>query len=317
MLKVANRIGKIPESTEPNEEIALDFAGPFQNANLKKKYLLVSVDNHSGWPNALFLPNPTTEKVIEFLLEYIAANGLPKRIRTDPGTVFKSKKFKEFCTKNFIEHTVCPVRDHRGNGKVERMIRTINERLRSNKEIIISKEKKGLSKLLFALRSERGSDGKSAFGKHLGRKRNTPKSRLIEKCILEKDPAIEIEPEDFSEEADSTILVRERVRGTKLESVFKRVKGQVVSQSNNTITVIPEASKRETIYSKRDIATGSSGQKGQKERKEGKGSKLPKSSEQANKIEKPKLKRKVIESDDTEAEDFGQSPPRIVHSPET
>ena len=46
---------------------------------------------------------------------------------------------------------------------------------------------------------------------------------MIKKCILEKDPQIGIEPEDFSEEADSTILVRERVRGTKLESAFKKV----------------------------------------------------------------------------------------------
>ena len=68
-----------------------------------------------------------------------------------------------------------------GNSKAERMIRTINERLRTNKEIIISKEKEGLPKILFALRSEKDSDGKSAFEKHIGRKPNTPKSRLTEK----------------------------------------------------------------------------------------------------------------------------------------
>ena len=45
-VKSQNEFGKVPESIEPNEEIALDFAGPFQNANQKKKYLLVSVDNH-------------------------------------------------------------------------------------------------------------------------------------------------------------------------------------------------------------------------------------------------------------------------------
>ena len=44
-LKSQKEIGKIPESTEPNEEIALDFAGPFQNATQKKKYLIVLVDN--------------------------------------------------------------------------------------------------------------------------------------------------------------------------------------------------------------------------------------------------------------------------------
>ena len=60
----------------------------------------MSVDNHSGWPDALFLPNLTTEKVIEFPTEYIAKNGIPKRIRTDPGTAFKSEKLDHFAKKN-------------------------------------------------------------------------------------------------------------------------------------------------------------------------------------------------------------------------
>ena len=71
-IKSQNDIGKIPEEVEPNEEISLDFAGPFQNGISKKKYLLVSVDNHSGRPDAMFLPNPNTDKMIEFLLEYIS-----------------------------------------------------------------------------------------------------------------------------------------------------------------------------------------------------------------------------------------------------
>ena len=112
-LKSQNEFGKLPETHKPNEEIALDFARLFQNANQKKKYLLVLVDNHSGWPNAFISPNPTTEKATEFVLEYRATNGLPKRIRTDPGTVFKSEKFKQFCSENFIDHVKCPVRDHR------------------------------------------------------------------------------------------------------------------------------------------------------------------------------------------------------------
>ena len=45
-VKSQNEFRKLPETHKPNEEIALDFAGPFQNANQKKKYLLVSVDNH-------------------------------------------------------------------------------------------------------------------------------------------------------------------------------------------------------------------------------------------------------------------------------
>ena len=75
----------------------------------------------------------------------------------------------------------------------------------------MSKDKSGISNILFALRSEKGNDEKSAFEKQNGRNPNTLKSRKIEKCILEQDPKIEIEPEDFSDEADSTILVRESV----------------------------------------------------------------------------------------------------------
>ena len=252
-MKTQNEFGKLPAANQPNEEISLDFAGPFHNANIKKKYLLVSVDNYSAWPDALLLPNPTTDKVIEILLEYIAKNGIPKRIRTDPGTAFKSEKFKAFCKEKFIDHVVCPVRDHKGNGKVEKMIRTINERLRTNTKILISKDKSGISNILFALRSEKGPDKKSAFERQNGRKPNTEKSRMIEKCILDQDPQIEIEPEDFSEEADSTILVRERVRGTKLEGAFKKVKGQIVGESTHTITILPKTGKQ-IVYSKRDVA---------------------------------------------------------------
>ena len=47
-IKSQNEFGKLLETKEPNEEISLDFAGPFQNAIKQKKYLFVSVDNHSG-----------------------------------------------------------------------------------------------------------------------------------------------------------------------------------------------------------------------------------------------------------------------------
>ena len=41
-----------------NEELALDFAGPFQNAEHGEKYMLVAIDNYSAWPDALFLHKP-------------------------------------------------------------------------------------------------------------------------------------------------------------------------------------------------------------------------------------------------------------------
>ena len=66
VLQKQSEFGKIPDSSEPKEEIASDFVGPFQNRKHGKQYLLVSLDNSSAWPDALFLHKPTTKKVIEF-----------------------------------------------------------------------------------------------------------------------------------------------------------------------------------------------------------------------------------------------------------
>ena len=82
---------------EINQEIAIDFAGTFQNAPTAKQYLLVSIDHLTGWQESKFLRKPVTEKVLEFLKNYIARHGFPQNVRTDPATIFRSKRFKTFC----------------------------------------------------------------------------------------------------------------------------------------------------------------------------------------------------------------------------
>ena len=42
---------------------------------------------------------------------------IPKRIQSDPRTVFSSKQFKGFCQQFHIQPVTCPVRDHRGKEK--------------------------------------------------------------------------------------------------------------------------------------------------------------------------------------------------------
>ena len=100
MYNSQNEFGKIPEAKNPNDEISSDFAGLFQNAYKQKKYLLVSVDNNSGWPDAMFLPNPSAEKVVEFLLENIATNGIPKRLEQIRGQRSWEKNFSNFVKKD-------------------------------------------------------------------------------------------------------------------------------------------------------------------------------------------------------------------------
>ena len=105
-------LGKIPKPKQQNEEIALDFAGPFQNAREGNKYLLLSIDHFSVWPDAKFLRCPTTKKVFEFLKQYIAQFGVPTKTRTDPGTMFVSEEFGRFCRQFETEQIICPMRDN-------------------------------------------------------------------------------------------------------------------------------------------------------------------------------------------------------------
>ena len=65
---------------------------------------------------------------------------------------------------------------------------------------------------------------------------------------------------DFQVECDSTILVRERSKGSKLEPVFARKTGKE-QETAHTIAVLPDAPKHAKVFSKRDIVQASKEQK--------------------------------------------------------
>ena len=147
------------------------------------------------------------------------------------------------------------MRDHRGNGKIERLIRTINERLRTNKNIVLKKDKSGLSEILYALRMGEKADGKPSFENLYGRKPNTVKSNIVDKIkgVSEVDPGIKLSTSDFEAEVDSAIMVRERTRGSTLESQFRKRAGEI-KETAHTITFLPKDRKKEIVCSKRDVA---------------------------------------------------------------
>ena len=76
-----------------------------------------------------------------------------------------------------------------------------------------------------------------------------------------RTPNLEIRPSVFQDKLDSSILVRERARGSKLEGTFKKKSGKVVSESAHTITMILEKSNAPKVYSKRDVAAATDEQK--------------------------------------------------------
>ena len=87
-----------------------------------------------------------------------------------------------------------------------------------------------------------------------GQKPNTIKNLLLEKpkSCLETDNTLQLSPEDFPKDDDSTILMRNKTRNTKLEGQFAKKKGQIVSESEHTITMATPRGRQ--VISKRDVA---------------------------------------------------------------
>ena len=110
------------------------------------------------------------------------------------------------------------------------------------------------------------------------------KSNLVSKLldISEQDPDLQIDNSTFQDELYSTVLVRERARGTKLQSAFDKKTGRTIKESAHTITLLPEGSKKPKTYAKRDLAAATS------ERKE--------KFQKTNEPEKKKKKRAIIDS---------------------
>ena len=135
-IKRQKEFGTIRKPKQVNEEIALDFMGPLSGAPENRKYLLVTIDHFSAYPTLQFVKSTDIKGVEKFLRKYIGNNGIPQIVRTVQATVFMGNEFKNLREESGIRHIVCPVYDHRGNGKVERLIRTVNERLRANPEIL-------------------------------------------------------------------------------------------------------------------------------------------------------------------------------------
>ena len=84
------------------------------------------------YPTLQFVKSSDIKGVEKFLRKYISNNGVPQIVRTDQATVFMGNELKNLREEFGIRHIVCPVHDRRGNGKVERLIRTVNERLRTS-----------------------------------------------------------------------------------------------------------------------------------------------------------------------------------------
>ena len=80
---------------------------------------------------------------------------------------------------------------------------------------------------------------------------NKPKS-------ISETPEFKLTGDDFELGQDSTILVKERTRGSKLEGIYQKKKGLLLEQSNHTLTFLSSGRTKKTIISKRGFGYANS-----------------------------------------------------------
>ena len=91
--------------------------------------ILVVVDAYSNWNEAKVVHSATTQVTIEQLRGLFAVHGLPETIVSDNGTCFTRAEFKQFVTRNNIQHITSPAYHPSSNGLAERAVQLVKRGL--------------------------------------------------------------------------------------------------------------------------------------------------------------------------------------------
>ena len=93
------------------------------------QYMHVAVDDHSRYASVSIFEDETAESVTKHLIatyQHYAAQGIIiKRVLTDNGSGYKSKKFSEACATLNVKHVFTQPYTPKTNGKAERFIQTL------------------------------------------------------------------------------------------------------------------------------------------------------------------------------------------------
>ena len=126
--------------------IHIDYAGP-----IKGKMILVIVDAHSKWIEALTVNAATSNATIGKLQSVFTTHGLPEVIVSDNGTAFSSEEFKAFVQKNGIRHLTSAPYHSASNRLAERAVQTLKSALKKDQVESVSRHKFVVSSFVTAL----------------------------------------------------------------------------------------------------------------------------------------------------------------------
>ena len=161
-------VHKWEPATAPWARIHIDYAGPKDGI-----YYFVVIDAYSNWTEIFAAKTaPTSLSTIKYLGEIFSRNGLPIVLVSDNATIFKSDDFEEFCKKYGINHKFSAPNHPASNGKAERAVGVLKQRLNAIKSPIKDIQTE-LNKILFKWRVTPLANGKSPDELYLNRKLRT------------------------------------------------------------------------------------------------------------------------------------------------
>ena len=112
------------------DQVHIDLVGPLPPSS-GSVYLLTCVDQFTRWPEAVQIPDSTTEIVARaFIQTWIARFGTPSTVTTDRGRQFESHLWHEFSNLLGTEHLRTTAYHPIANGLVKRFHRQLKASLK-------------------------------------------------------------------------------------------------------------------------------------------------------------------------------------------
>ena len=109
----------ILRETQPGMVWHLDFIGPFPQAAGGMTYILVAVDEYSGFTGLLATTGTKSKHIISAVKQLIGEHGWMKGLRYDNGNGFGSAEWRRWLDEHHIKRWTIPPRAPQANGKVE------------------------------------------------------------------------------------------------------------------------------------------------------------------------------------------------------
>ncbi|UYV83445.1 K02A2.6-like, partial [Cordylochernes scorpioides] len=155
-------------ATRPWQRIHMDFA--FKDG----VNLLIVVDSHSKWVEAIPMREITARKTIEQLRRLFSAYGLPEEVVSDNGPQFTGVEMKSFFERNGVRQTLIPAYHPQSNGLAERAVQLIKMALEKNKRKFEDTIQDTLSRILLTYRcTPHETTGKTPSELFMGRSLRT------------------------------------------------------------------------------------------------------------------------------------------------